>query len=178
MAETSDTKSTVIKNAEVWWLHMDPESPDEYQDDIFWSITIRTRDKLVKKEWEAQLLNVAMKEDDDGVFYQCTFRRNTVNAKGKSAVCPPVVNGKLRNIDSNTVGNGSIANINLFQRPNRQTPGKWVSTLMGVQVVVHKVYIPSENSGPMFTECQTETIQPAPDEDVQDFAADVNAGDY
>jgi len=176
MAE--ETRTEVVKNAEVFWLHMDPADPDTYKEDIFWSVTVRTSDSAVKKQWEAQGLNPALKQDDDdNVYYQCTFRRNTVNSKGKDSKCPPCVNGKLRNVDPNSIGNGSICNINLFMRPNRETTGKWVAVLMGLQVVEHKVYVPSEG-GPMFEECDTKTIQPERDEDPDDYAEDVNAGAY
>jgi hypothetical protein len=56
-----------------------------------------------------------------------------------------VINGKMVPIDPNSIGNGSLANVRIFQYEytNETTNKKGIaSVLMGIQVTKHIVYVP------------------------------------
>jgi len=143
---------------------MNPDRPEKSQDKNkpdFWSCQIRTEDKEVKNAWqEANLRVKAMVPDEGEPFYQATFRRKTLNQAGKEAVCPELVNGNMDPVDSDTVGNGSIGNIRLFQHDYAAGDGYAAgiaSVLMGVQLTKHIVYVQDKEE---FSKTETEVISP------------------
>ncbi len=107
-----------------------------------------------------------MNEDDSGVFYTANIARNVVKTDGTKAEAPKVVNGNLVGIDPNTIGNGSICNIRIFQYEYTFEGEKGIATvLMAVQIIKHIVYHRKPGTMEDFEETATETIDPEPMDD-------------
>ena len=164
----------ILKNQEIHFVKLDPNRPDKGMGTAAqppkpnWSVTIRTTDKAVRKTWtEMGITSKAVREDKTDeeskiLYYQATLRKNANTLKNNVLVpAKPVdiVDGKHQDIDPNSVGNGSIANLMLFERKYKLEGVDKVSwILMKVQVVKLKVYVhkPMEE----FEDCDTEVITP------------------
>jgi len=128
--------SNVIKNAELFWVKLDPENPvDPFNSGkLVWEIQMRTADKKVAKAWKDKGLPVRHLEEEN--VFACNVKKLAKNAKGDDLTPPRVVDGKLNPMDPTKIGNGSIGNVQL-------SPREWamggktgvVFDLMAVQVV-------------------------------------------
>jgi hypothetical protein len=75
---------------------------------------------------------------------------------------PDVVNGKQAPVDPNSIGNGSIANIRIFQYDYTFEGKQGIATsLQGIQLVRHVLYTPKPIES--FDEVDTEVIIPPPE---------------
>jgi len=129
--------SNVIKNAELFWVKLDPSNPvDPFSSGkLVWEIQMRTSDKKEAAAWKKKGLPVRELEEEKGTF-ACNVKKLAKNAKGDALTPPRVVDGKLQPIDPTIVGNGSVGNVQL-------SPREWamggksgvVFDLMAVQVV-------------------------------------------
>lgn len=161
----------MLKNQEVWYVKCDPARPDkgigtpEQPAKKSWNIQLRTSSKDVRKEWLDLGLKPktvrAIKDDEESpiLYYTTNVRKSAEPREGKPLTPVSVVNGKQQPVDPNTIGNGSICNLNLFKREYKlANVAKVQYILMGIQVVLHKVYV----SRPMetFDDCETEVIMP------------------
>jgi hypothetical protein len=163
-----------VSNAEIWFAKLDPARPNAKfnKQNPTWECQIRTQSKDVKKEWEAMNLPVKAILPDEGTpYWRVNLRKKSIKVDKSPASPITVVNGKLEPVDPNSIGNGSIVNIRLFQYDYTKkdgTPGV-VSVLMGIQLVKHIVYKakPREDE---FDMGETETID-APDPDEAEVAA-------
>jgi hypothetical protein len=161
----------IIKNAEIWFTKLDPKRPAKKfsPKNPTWELQIRTKDKEVKKSWEALNLKVkpVMDKDDNLDYYRVNLKKKSLKEVSKDVFEPTapvqVVDGKGADVDPNSIGNGSIASIRIFQH-NYTFEGKTgiSSVLMAVQLIKHKLYIPK----PMeeFEEAETEVLPPDDDE--------------
>lgn len=158
---------TILKNVEVRFAQLNPEKPNtKIKKTGRWSIQIFTRSRDQAKEWRDLNIKVKMNEDDSGVFYTANIARNVVKTDGTKAEAPKVVNGNLVGIDPNTIGNGSICNIRIFQYEYTFEGEKGIATvLMAVQVIKHIVYHRKPGAMEDFEETATETIDPEPMDD-------------
>lgn len=176
----------IIKNAEIWYLKCDPKRPNKKYNkkNPTWEVELRTNVSEEKKAWEA--LGLAPKpvtDEETGarLYWRVKLRRKSIKVDTKvnpptetPNEAPEVKNGALQAIDPNTVGNGSVANIRIFQYDFVDDDGqkKTVNVLMEVQVVKHKVYKPKKRDDE-FTTTDTETIQAAAmDDDEGESAPD------
>ena len=142
----------ILQNVEIHYIHLDPKRPNATfnKANPTWEIQIRTRDKAQKKEWEAMGIRVKIEEPDDApLFYKANLNKKSFTQQKSEANPNPemadpvtVVDGKRNPIDPNTIGNGSIANIRVFQRDHYSDPDKKVCILMGVQVTKLVKYVP------------------------------------
>lgn len=163
---------TILKNVEVRFAQLNPEKPStKIKKSGRWSIQIFTRSRDQAKEWRDLNIKVKMNEDDSGVFYTANIARNVVKTDGTKAEAPKVVNGNLVGIDPNTIGNGSICNIRIFQyeytfkNEDGSTVEGIATILMAVQVIKHIVYHRKPGAMEDFEETATETIDPEPMDD-------------
>lgn len=166
----------VIKNAELWFLKLDPKRPSTAFNKVQWEVQIRTKDKEVNKQWREMKLATKLIEDEKtGETYYRVNLHKKANKEGDSYVGPvEVVDGKLKPLNPNTVGNGSIGNIVIFQSEYVFEGKAGIrSTPMRIQVTLHKVYVPKKREE--FEETETETIMP--DEDDYDSIDDEDGDD-
>lgn len=159
----------ILSNCEIWFLRADPKRPNaKYSPkNPTWEVQIRTTDKEVKKAWEAMGVNVKAVIPDDGpAYFKANLKKKSIKESDKTPATPVgVVNGKGMPLDPNTVGNGSIANVRIFQYKYSQGGKEGVANvLMALQVVKHVVREARAREDD-FEDCETETIVPekAPD---------------
>lgn len=110
-----------------------------------WELQIRTTDKEKKKEWEALGLAVkAVVPDEGDTYFRVNLKKKSIKSDGSPNDPVKLIDGKLRPIDPDTIGNGSIGNIRIFEyeykHPTKGTTKGF--TLMTVQITKHIVYTP------------------------------------
>lgn len=164
----------ILSNVEIWHVKCDPERPNPKfnKKNPTWETQGRTTSKEVKKQWEDLGLSVkAVREDEEGpvLYYRINLRRKSIKENGQRAEAPEVVNGAREPINPNTVGNGSIANIRIFQYNFTDDDGKSgkATVLMGLQLVKHIIYKPKPRDDG-FQEIETTTIAATESEDDDD----------
>ena len=171
----------LLKNCEVHYVRCNPKRPNAAFNpkNHTWECQIRTSDLAQKKEWESlgmkpkllvgkagsenegePILNAAGKKQ-----WRVNLKKKSITKDGDKASVPKVVNGALEEIDPDTVGNGSIAHVRIFQYDFTNKAGETgkVSVLMGLQVKRHIVFVPTSHDDEFEPE-DTETIQPDNDE--------------
>jgi hypothetical protein len=152
----------IVKDCELWFCKLDPKRPNNKfnRANPTWECQIRTTDKAVKKLWEELELPVKAVVPDEGPpYFRVNLRKKSIK-EDKGAASPiKVINGKLDEIDPNTIGNGSVGNLRIFQYeyPKKDGGKGLASVLMGIQVTKHIVYKPKPR-GDEFDETETETI--------------------
>jgi len=139
----------ILKNVEIWYPKLDPDNPSKKhsKERPGWNVQIRTTDKKQRDEWKEVGLYVKSEVPDDGVpYWYVNIYRKAVKADGSPAVCPEVINLRGELVDPNSIGNGSIANIRIYQYKvtNDEGESRLVSILMKLQLVLHKLYVPKE----------------------------------
>lgn len=154
----------ILKDCELWFCKLDPKRPNNRfsKDNPTWECQIRTTNKTIKKTWEEAGLSVKAVVPDEGVpFWRVNIRKKSIKEDGEKASPIKVVDGKLEEIDPNSIGNGSVGNVRIFQYEYpRKDGGKGIaSVLMGVQVTKHIVYVPKPR-GDDFETTETEVIDP------------------
>lgn len=137
----------IVKDCELWFCKLDPKRPNSKfnKKNPTWEVQIRTSNKDQKKEWEALGLQVKAVVPDEGEpFFRVNLRKKSIKEDGDKAGPIKVVDGAMNEIDPNSIGNGSIGNIRIFQYEYpKEGGGKGIaSVLMGVQVTKHLVYKP------------------------------------
>jgi hypothetical protein len=163
----------IINNASIWFAKLDPKRPNNKfnKTNPTWECQIRTESKEVKKEWEAMNLPVkAIVPDEGPPYFRVNLRKKSIKVDKEPASPVKVVNGALEEIDPNTIGNGSVGNIRIFQYDYTKKDGSpgVVSVLMGVQITKHIVY-KAKPRGDEFASTETETIDPPDDDDGDGF---------
>ena len=106
---------TVLKDVELWWVKCDPKKPVSPFGEPVWEINARTKKKKQADEWKKASVNV--KKSDDDTYWFANLKRKAVFGKTGDPMPPVVfVGGQLMPIDPNTVGNGSIGNVQLYTK--------------------------------------------------------------
>jgi hypothetical protein len=162
----------IIKDCELWFCKLNPKRPNNRfnKENPTWECQIRTKDKSVKKIWEEFSLPVKAVVPDDGEpYFRVNLRKKSIKEDKEPASPIRVINGKLEDIDPDTIGNGSVGNIRVFQYeyPNKKGGKGIASVLMGIQVTKHIVYKPKPRNDE-FDETDTETIDADEHDDHQD----------
>lgn len=155
----------IIKNAELWFAKLDPKRPSAKfnKKNPTWELQIRTQDKAVKKAWEELGLAVKAVVPDEGApYFRVNLRKKSIKEDGDAASPIKVVNGHLEDVDPNSIGNGSVGNVRIFQYEYpKEGGGKGIaSVLMGVQVTKHVVYKPKPRDDD-FDMTDTEVVEEA-----------------
>jgi len=159
----------ILKNCEVWFVKADPKRPNAKfnKKNPTWECQIRTTSKDIKKEWEALKLPVkAIVPDDGEAYFRVNLRKKSIKEDGEKSSPVKVINGKMEEVDPNSIGNGSIANVRVFQYEYTKEGGGTgvASVLMGVQLVKHLMYTPKPRDDD-FDEGDTETVMPPEEEE-------------
>jgi len=142
--------TVILSNVELFFAKLDPANPNSRFDkeNPTWEVQIRTKDKAIAKEWKAKNLRVTPDENDDGVFYRANLKKKSKKRDGSDMAPVNVVAGDLSPIDPATVGNGSIANLSVFQYDYNMAGKEGIaSMLMGVQITTLNEYKPRPNQG-------------------------------
>ena len=128
----------VIKNVSVSWVKCDQEHPDMgYDGDSpAWTVNVDNPPADIIKLWKDKGLGGLKTNKDTGKEYLVLKRKAAPFANGDQKDAPVVVDGHLKPLDPNIVGNGSIANIQYSTYPwkHRQREGI-AADLMGIQVI-------------------------------------------
>ena len=150
----------LLKNCEVHYVRCDPKRPNGSFNpkNPTWECQIRTADLEQKKEWESlgmrpklligkegaenegePILNAAGKKQ-----WRVNLKKKSITKDGEKASVPAVVSGGLEPIDPNTVGNGSIAHVRIYQYTFTDKAGvaQKVAVLMGLQMKKHLFFTP------------------------------------
>ena len=133
----------IIKEAQLYFSKLDPKNPNGKFDpnNPTWEVQIRTNDKKKAKEWEDLKLKVNKDEDKQGkLYYKVNLKKKSKKRDGSDQEPVTVVGGDLTPIDPKTIGNGSIANIRIYQYEYDIAGRKGLaSMLMAVQITeLHK----------------------------------------
>jgi len=140
----------ILSNVELFFAKLDPANPNSRfdQENPTWEVQIRTKDKAVAKSWKEQNLRVTPDENDDGVFYRTNLKKKSKKRDGSDMAAVNVVAGDLSPVNPATIGNGSIANLSVFQY-DYNVGGKEgiASMLMGVQITTLNEYTPRPADG-------------------------------
>jgi hypothetical protein len=168
----------MIKGAEIHYIKCDPKRPDGTYNkkNPSWQVQLRTSDTAQRDKWKEQGLNVKLltqkaegaEEDDPKIpvltadgkkIYRVNLKKGSIKKDGSKAEPVKVINGALEDIDPNTIANGSIANVRVFQYDYKTEDGKEgiASMLMAIQVTKHIVYVPKARDDDFDVE-ETETI--------------------
>jgi hypothetical protein len=170
---------TILKDCQLWFVKANPKFPNNKfnKKNPTWECQIRTESKEQKKIWEDLKLGVKAIVPDEGVpFYRVNLRKKSTKEDGTPSspvvtVSGKMIEGKLEEIDPDSIGNGSIGNVRIFQYEyEKEIGGKGVaSVLMGIQVTKHIVYKPKGRSDD-FEEADTEVVDnfETADESVED----------
>jgi hypothetical protein len=167
----------IINSVELHHIRLDPAHPNSTFNKVnpTWEIQIRTDSLQQKEDWVALKLKPKLLVGKEGapnegeaILNERGNRQWRVNLRKKSmkdgVKAPPVIvqNGAMEPVDPNTLGNGSIANIRVFQYDylDADKNSKTANILMAVQVVKHILYIPAPREE--FGSVTTEVVQPAP----------------
>jgi hypothetical protein len=133
----------LLTDCELWFLRCDPARPNNKFDkeNPTWEVQIRTTDKTQKKEWEALSLPMkAMVPDEGPPYFRVNLKKSSIKKDGTPAAPVKIVDGDLNEIDPNTIGNGSVGNIRIFQYdyPKKEGGGTGIATiLMAIQITKH-----------------------------------------
>jgi hypothetical protein len=152
----------IIKDCELWFCKLDPKRPNNKfnKENPTWECQIRTTDKAIKKIWEELQLPVkAIVPDEGSPYFRVNLRKKSIKEDKESASPIKVINGKLEEIDPNSIGNGSVGNIRIFQYEYpRKDGGKGLaSVIMGIQITKHIVY-KAKARNDEFGETETQTV--------------------
>jgi hypothetical protein len=174
---------TLLKNCEVYFCKLDPKHPNAKFNKAkpTWEVQIRTTDTKQKKEWEELGLKSRLIVEKEGSEnegdpilrdgkkeWRFNLQKKSITKDGEKASPVKVVNAKLEEINPNSIGHGSVANIRIFQYEYVNDGKKGIaSVLMGMQVVKHIVYTPKPRDDD-FEETEGETIVPEGSEEVDE----------
>jgi len=130
-------RNYMIRNVQLNWAHLDkplnPFGKEQYE------MQIATTDKKVADEWSANYLKVKEKE---GV-YSVGLTRKVLQYKGEPNGKVKVVTSDLKPLPEGVmIGNGSIGNVKIYQRPYNDIAGSsgTSNSLTAVQVTSLIVY--------------------------------------
>ena len=136
----NEKRTVIIRDAELHWAKL--VKPVEPFGTLQWELQMRTADKEEAEKWKKEFyLTVKTEDGDDGTYYKANVKRKAIKKDGDQNTPPEVLDGAKKPIDGNSVGNGSVGNVMLFQFPYEMQGRKGVSSILSkVQVTDLKVY--------------------------------------
>jgi len=142
----NEKRTVIIRDAEMHWAKLG--KPVEPFGTLQWELQIRTRDKQAAEEWKKEYyLPVKTEEDDEGTYYKANLKRKAIKRDGERNTPPDVLDGNKQPIESDSIGNGSVGNIMLFQYPYDVAGRKGVASILSkVQVIDLKRYVPDSST--------------------------------
>ncbi len=162
----------IIKNAEIHFVKCNPKRPNAKYNkkNPTWEVQIRAHDKETKDNLaKLGLKPKPVRETEEGpvLYWRVNLRKKSIKEDGEKAGPVRVVDGSLNDVDPDTIGNGSIANVRIFQYDYKDDAtgetGR-ASVLMGIQLVKHILYKPKARDDD-FEETETEIVPNDNDED-------------
>jgi hypothetical protein len=114
--EKNNIKMVAIYNAEIYFAKLDKPKSPRYRNDVeSWSVQIRTKSRVVMKDWRKKGLRVFSKisRHDDEEYYFSNIRRHAVRSNGIPNEPVIVVDHNSNPLDTTIIGNGSIGNIQI-----------------------------------------------------------------
>lgn len=177
----------MLKNCEIHHVKCDPKRPSAAfnKKNPTWEVQIRTSDPAQRDEWTAQNLKPKLMVYKDGTKdtegndvsgepiknaegkrqWRVNLKKKSITKDGEKASPVKVVTGDLEDIDPNTIGNGSVANVRIYQYEYKVDEKAGIATvLMGLQLRKHKVYVPKSRDDD-FEADDMETIEADDDQD-------------
>jgi len=159
----------IIENVEIYFAKLVKPNNRFNKENPTWEIQIRTAEKKQADEWKASGLTVKPVIPDDGApFFRVNLKKKSI---GKDGPATPVrvVDGKLNDINPDTIGNGSVGNIRVFQYnyTNNGVAGT-ASVLMAIQLTKYVVYTPPVRDDE-FEETSTERVMQETQTNDEDF---------
>jgi hypothetical protein len=132
----------LLTDCEIWFLRANPLKPNSKFDkeNPTWECQIRTTSKAQNKLWKEMNLNSkAVVPDDGDPYFRVNLKKSSIKKDGTAAEPVKVVNGALETLDPDTVGNGSVGNIRIFQYeyPKKEGGTGIATILMGIQITTH-----------------------------------------
>jgi hypothetical protein len=154
----------LIKDAELFFAKLDPKRPNAKfnEEQPTWEVQIRTRDKKKAEVWKKELhLKVVTDTDaDEKTFYKVNLKRKSKKKDGTPLTPVKVVNGALDDVDPNSIGNGSIGDVQIFQYDYEVNKKKGIASMLkAIQLKKHIVYTPPKRDDD-FEMTDTETVTP------------------
>lgn len=142
----------IIRDAQIWHPKLHPSRPNmrfAKQDPKggtppTWEVQIRTNNPETQKEWAKIGVRTKMElGEDNKPYWFANLKRKTIKADGTPADPPKVVAADLSPVDPDTIGNGSIGNVQIFQYKSKHESfkGKTVNVLTGVQIINKIEYV-------------------------------------
>lgn len=167
----------IIANAEIWFTKLNPKRPNAAynKENPTWELQIRTDNVDVKKSWEELKLKpklIVGKEGsenegepilkDGKKQWRVNLRKKSIDKDGNPAKPVKVVDGSLNDIDPDTIGNGSIGNIRIFQYEYKAKDKEGTASMpTAIQLTKHIVYV-REARDDDFSMTDTERVVPPP----------------
>jgi hypothetical protein len=169
----------ILKNIPMQWVKLDPNRPAPAFGDggPKWEFQAVTKNKAQADEWKAANISVKLIELDGGMAWKASFRKSTTKKDGTPNKPVEVKNGFLQPMDPNTIGNGSVCNVRVFQyeyevkAENGKGGKKGISTML-MEVQVTKLVEYKAQPGESFDVEQMEVI-PIADREGSDDDNDV-----
>ena len=174
----------ILENVEIWWLKADPMNPVKNRDadkPDQWEVSVRTTNKELALRWAKD--NVRFKplkrkvREEDGSFklddmgeeireivknekgepyFAVSLRKKVTKANGEPSA-PVKIMGGMNDLDPGVVGNGSIANVRVFQYPYTYQKEEGIANvLMAIQVT--KLIKYEKEEGEAFAPVEMEII--------------------
>lgn len=184
----------LIKNCEIHYVKCNPKRPNASfnKKNPTWEVQLRTSSPEQKKEWDAAKLypklmvhkegtvneegedigGEPIKTEDGKRQYRVNLKKKSLNKEGEKAGPVEVINGAMEPIDPDTIGNGSIANVRIFQYDYKKegtNEDAVASVLMGIQLKKHIIFAGKPHDDD-WEEGETETIAPPPEEGAEEAA--------
>jgi hypothetical protein len=174
----------IIKNVELHFAKLNPKRPNATfnKENPTWELQLRTSSLEQKKEWDNLSLKpklIVYKEGEENEGepiltesgkkqWRVNLRKRSKDKDGNPAAAVKVVNGSLEEIDPDTIGNGSIAHVRIYQYEYDSAGEKKVATvLMALQLVKHIVYEAAPRDDE-FEMTETQTFNPKASEETED----------
>lgn len=161
----------LLSNVEISFVRCDPKFPNAKMDkkNPKWECRISTTDPAQREEWLAKGVKAKLVVEKEGSpnegepilkdgkrQWSTVLSKRSKKSSGEAQSPVEVVDGNKEPVDPNTIANGSIANLRLYQYDYEKadgTPAK-ANVLMGIQLVRHIVrkVTPREEFGVVDTE--------------------------
>ena len=150
----------VIKNAELYFSRLDKAYENPFGAHVY-ETQVRTSDNNVAEEWKGMKLNVKEGEYEGKKYWYASLNRS-----GKLDP-PKVVGPDLSPVEPSKIGNGTVANVKVWQRAWEMGTRSGISSKIdAIQVVEMKEYTPSLGFDVMAVEDVSRDFPKAPEDDI------------
>jgi len=134
----------IVNNVELWWVKVDAERPVKNVDPSkpdYWEVQLRTTDKAAAAAYAKESINfkplkrivkdasgqpmlddfnekvreIVKCEKTGKPYFSVNVRKKVIKADGSAQLPVQLLGGDLSSINPKEVGNGSVANVRLFQ---------------------------------------------------------------